>query len=176
MSDNENKTNPDANERNAAADQKSEANSVTEELKAQSEKYKNDYLYLRAEFDNFRRNNAKERQDMLKYGCERLIVELLGVVDNFERALETPVTAENLPVYTKGVEMTAKELRSVLSKFGVTEVEAKGQVFDPSVHEALSSEATTESKPGTVHRVLRKPYKLHDRLIRPAQVVVSKSP
>lgn len=147
---------------------------LAEELKAQAEKYKNDYLYLKAEFDTFRRNNAKERQEMTKYGCERLIVELLGVLDNFERALETPVTAETLGVYSKGVEMTAKELKSVLTKFGVNEIEAKGQTFDPSMHEALSSEETKESKPGTVHRVLRKPYRLHEKLIRPAQVIVSK--
>lgn len=177
MSDSENKSDKNTEENGAQGTAGADtATSLVEELKAQAEKYKNDYLYLRAEFDTFRRNNAKERQDIMKYGCERLIVELLGVVDNFERALETPVTPENMSVYTKGVEMTAKELRSVLTKFGVTEIETQGQMFDPSIHEALSSEATTESKPGTVHRVLRKPYRLHDRLIRPAQVVVSKSP
>lgn len=149
---------------------------LVEELKAQAEKFKNDYLYLRAEFDNFRRNNAKERQELIKYGSERLIVDLLGVLDNFERALETPVTQENMAVYSKGVEMTARELKSVLSKFGVSEVAAKGETFDPMIHEALSSEGTKESKPGTVHRVLRKPYKLHEKLIRPAQVVVAKLP
>lgn len=172
MSDSENKSDKTESKLEPTLDT---ANTLVEELKAQAEKYKNDFLYLRAEFDNFRRNNAKERQDMLKYGSERLIVELLGVLDNFERALETPVTQENLPIYSKGIEMTAKELRSVLNKFGVTEVEAKGQTFDPNLHEALSSEATAESKPGTVHRVLRKPYRLHERLIRPAQVVVSKA-
>lgn len=145
-----------------------------EDLKAQVEKYKNDFLYLRAEFDTFRRNTAKERQELTKYGCERLVVELLGVLDNFERALETPVTVENMGVYSKGVEMTAKELKSVLTKFGVQEVEAKGQAFDPSIHEALSAEETKETKPGSVHRVLRKPYRLHEKLIRPAQVIVSK--
>ena len=145
-----------------------------EDLKAQVEKYKTDFLYLRAEFDTFRRNTAKERQELTKYGCERLVVELLGVLDNFERALETPVTVENMGVYSKGVEMTANELKSVLTKFGVQEVEAKGQAFDPSIHEALSAEETKETKPGSVHRVLRKPYRLHEKLIRPAQVIVSK--
>lgn len=147
-----------------------------EELKAELEKHKNEYLYLRAEFDTFRRNAAKERSDLLKYGAERLIVDLLGVLDNFERALETPVSPDTISLYSKGVEMTAKEFRHVLQKFGVTELEAKGLAFDPRVHEALSSEPTIESAPGTVFRVLRKPYKLHDRVIRPAQVVVAKNP
>lgn len=146
------------------------------ELKAQVEKYKNDYLYLRAEFENYRRNVIKERADLLKYGCERLVVEVLGVLDNFERALEVKPSAENLMNYTKGVEMTQTELKSVLQKFGVSEIPSKGLAFDPTVHEALSSEETSEVKPGYISRVFKKPYKLHDKVIRPGQVVVAKEP
>lgn len=162
------------NEQKPAEQNNDGSNENIEDLKAQVDKYKNDFLYLRAEFDNFRRNNAKERQELTKFGCERLIVELLGVLDNFERALETPMSPETMSTYSKGVEMTAKELKSVLTKFGVTEVQAKGQTFDPAIHEALSAEETKETKSGSVHRVLRKPYRLHDKLIRPAQVIVAK--
>lgn len=150
--------------------------SEVDELKAQVEKYKNDYLYLRAEFDNFRRNVVKERSDLMKYGSERLLVDILGVLDNFERALEHKATPENLATYTKGIEMTQAELKSVLQKFGVTEVPSQGLPFDPAVHEALSSEETDKVKPGSVSRVFKKPYKLHDKLIRPGQVVVAKEP
>ena len=112
----------------------------------------------------------------MKYGAERIINELLNVVDNFERALEVKPTAETLQTYAKGVEMTAQELRTILQKFGVSEVPALGQNFDPATHEAISSEESTQYEPGQVSRVFKKPYKLHDKLIRPGQVVVAKKP
>jgi molecular chaperone GrpE len=150
--------------------------SEVEQLKAQIEKYKNDFLYARAEFENYRRNVIKERADLLKYGCERLIIDVLGVLDNFERALEIKPNSENLATYTKGIEMTQSELRSVLQKHGVTEISSKGLPFDPMIHEALSSEESDDIKAGHVSRVFRKPYKLHDKVIRPGQVIVAKEP
>ena len=147
-----------------------------QEAQQLAEKMKNDFLYLRAEFENYKRNTVKERSDLLKYGAERLLVDVLGVLDNFERALETKPTPETLQVYAKGIEMTAAELRAVLQKFGVSEVQSLGQNFDPNIHEALSSEETPQFEPGQVSRVFKKPYKLHDRLIRPGQVVVAKKP
>jgi molecular chaperone GrpE len=137
-------------------------------------KAKNDYLYLRAEFENFKRNAIKERSDLLKYGSERLWVDLLNVLDNFERATAAKVSAENLENYVKGVEMTYQDFKNVLSKFGVTEIPAQGAAFDPSLHEALSSEETDEVPPGHISKVFKKPYKLHERVIRPGQVVVAK--
>jgi molecular chaperone GrpE len=150
--------------------------SETDALKAQVEKFKNDYLYLRAEFENYKRNAIKERSELIKYGNERLLVDLLGVLDNFDRALEVKATADNLSTYVKGVEMTAQEFRQALQKNGVTEVPSQGQVFDPAMHEALSSEETDSVKPGHISRVFKKAYKLHDRVIRPGQVVVAKTP
>lgn len=163
--------NPDVN---GAADAKA-VDPVADAL-AQAEKFKNDYLYLRAEFDNYKKHAIKERADLLKYGSERVLIDILGVLDNFERALETKATPENLSQYVKGVELTANDLRTALTKFGVTEVPALGQNFDPAMHEALSSEETAQYQPGQVSRVFKKPYKLHDKLIRPGQVVVAKKP
>lgn len=164
-SNSENKTSPGA-----------EQSTEVDDLKAQVEKYKNDYLYLRAEFDNYRRNVIKERSDLLKYGSERLVIEILDVLDNFERALEIKATPENLATYTKGIEMTQQELKSALQKFGVSEVPAQGEPFNPAVHEALSSEETDQVQPGFICRVFKKPYKLHDKVIRPGQVIVAKEP
>lgn len=147
-----------------------------EEQKALAEKSKNDYLYLRAEFENYKRNAIKERSDLIKYSSERLIVDVLNVVDNFERALQTPPNSENLSTYAKGIEMTATELKNVLNKFGVSEVNSEKMAFDPMAHEALASEETAEVPEGHVFRVFKKAYKLHDKLIRPAQVVVAKKP
>lgn len=145
-------------------------------LQDQVEKYKNDFLYLRAEFENYKRNAIKERAETLKYGSERLINEILGVVDNFERALQVMVNQDNLNTYTQGVQMTATELKNVLVKNGVTEVQSDGQPFDPNIHEALSSEPTNEVPEGHVYRVFKKAYKLHEKVIRPAQVVVARKP
>ncbi len=160
----------------AGVDLNAEVNKQIEELKIAAEKYKNEYLYLRAEFDNFRKNSIKERSEYLKYGSERLLVEVLGVLDNFERALETKINSENYPTYAKGVEMTATELKAVLKNFGVSDVASHGAPFDPMMHEALGSEPTADVPVGHIVRVFKKPYKLHDKLIRPGQVVVASKP
>lgn len=136
-------------------------------------KYKKDYLYLAAEFENYKKNAIKERSQLLKYGSERLIREVLEVIDNFERALEITPNSENVESFAKGMELIHTELLSSLGKFGVSASNAKGLPFDPNEHEALSSEPTSEVEPGHVFRVFKKAYRLHDRLIRPAQVVVA---
>lgn len=139
----------------------------------EAEKLKNDYLYLRAEFDNYKKHMLKERSELLKFGAERFIRDLLTVVDNFERALSVQVTAESFQSFKQGVEITAQEMKSLLSKHGVQEVACEGQAFDPSVHEALSSEPTNSVPPGHISRVFQKAYKYHEKLLRPAQVVVA---
>lgn len=152
------------------------SNNEIDNLKAQVEKFKNDYLYLRAEFDNYRRNAIKERSELVKYGSERVLIDILGVLDNFERAIENKPTAENLTNYVKGIEMTQAEFKSALVKHGVSEIPSQGAAFDPSVHEALSSEESTEIKPGFITRVFKKPYKLHEKVIRTGQVIVAREP
>jgi molecular chaperone GrpE len=110
----------------------------------------------------------------VKYGAERLIVELLNFLDTFDLALQLPLTNENAGQFKQGIEMTAAELRNVLNRFGVQELDPNGKAFNPAEHEALSSEETDKVEPGHVSRVFKKAYKLHDRVIRPAQVVVAK--
>jgi molecular chaperone GrpE len=163
-------------ENNTATPPNESVASELEALKAQVEKFKNDYLYLRAEFDNYRRNMIKERSDLVKYGAERILVDILGIMDNFERAMENRPTPESLNNFVKGIEMTQSEFRSALQKHGVSEVPSLGVAFDPMVHEALSSEETVDYKPGHIARVFKKPYKLHDKVIRPGQVVVAREP
>lgn len=166
------------NSQNSAENTTPEGNASSEvqKLQEQAEKFKNDYLYLRAEFENYKRNAIKERSELIKYGGERFIRDLLEVVDNFERALQTEITAENFTTYKQGVEMTEKELKSLLHKHSVTEIPALGSPFDPTVHEALSSETSDEVQAGHVLRVFKKPYKLQDKVIRTGQVVVAKKP
>lgn len=147
------------------------------ELKTQLEKAQNDYLYLRAEFENYKKQMIKERSDYLKYGSERLVVGFLDVLDNFDRALTIdldPAKPENIESYKQGMEMTAKEFKSTLKKFSVEEVECKGQPFDPNLHEALGAEETDQIPAGHISQVFKAAYKLHERVIRPAQVIVAK--
>jgi molecular chaperone GrpE len=147
--------------------------SALELAQEEANKWKNDYLYLRAEFDNFRKHTIKERNDLIKYGAERFIRDFLEVVDNFERALSSAPTSENIASYAAGIEMIAKEIKTLLAKHGVTSEDCKGHPFDPSKHEALGTEPTNECKSGHIFRVIRAPYKFHDKLLRPAQVIVA---
>lgn len=153
-------------------------NAKTELELAQDEalKWKNDFLYLKAEFENFKRNAIKERSDLLKFGAERVSRDILEVVDNFERALQVKLVPETIQTFKVGIEMTAKELKEVLSKHGVQEVPSEGQAFNPAHHEAISSEPTTAVPAGHIARVFKKPYKLHDKIIRMGQVVVATAP
>jgi molecular chaperone GrpE len=139
-------------------------------------KVKKDYLYLRADFDNYKKGVLKERSDLLKYGSERIVTELLNVIDVFETALDMEVTAESLDKFKEGLVLTSNEFKNVLERFGVKSVDSLGKPFDPSIHEALSSDPTDDIPAGHVSRVFKKAYKLHDRLIRPAQVVVAIEP
>ncbi|MCB0419796.1 MAG: nucleotide exchange factor GrpE [Bdellovibrionales bacterium] len=166
-----------ANEsRSEGSSHKMPSNKELDELREELEKSKNEYLYLQAEYENHRRQAIKERSDLLKYGAEHLVRDLLNVVDIFDMALQTDVTPENFDQFRKGVEMTSKELLNCFERHGIKKLESHGKPFDPQVHEALSSEATDQIAAGHVHRVHKDAFKLHDRVIRPAQVVVAKEP
>lgn len=171
MSEENNSQNSTPGNADAAA-----GSSEIQKLQEQADKFKNDYLYLRAEFENYKRNAIKERSDLIKYGGERFVRELLEIVDNFDRALAVNVTPENLATYKQGIEMTATELKNLLTRHNVVEIPSDGVPFDPNIHEALSSEATDKVAAGHVARVFKKPYKMHDKVIRTGQVVVAKKP
>ena len=164
----------DQNEANGSANDAS--GSSQDAAQEEAAKWKNEFLYLKAEFENYKRHNIKERSDLLKFGAERVARDILEVVDNFERALQTKVTPETLQNFKVGVEMTAKELKEVLAKHGITEIPSEGQPFNPAYHEAISSEPTTAVPEGHVARIFKKPYKLHDKIIRMGQVVVATKP
>lgn len=142
-------------------------------MQADLDKAKKDYLYLAADFDNYRKNAVKERAEMSKFGSERFIREFLTVYDNFERALEGEVTQENLTKFREGLQLMAAEFKSLLERHGVKEVKCAGLPFDPTAYEALSAEPRTDMPPNHVATVFKKAYTLHDKLIRPGQVTVS---
>lgn len=179
MSEENTKSSDNAENADKAEAQSSQNNTSSNELKTAHEevqKWKNEYLYLRAEFENYKKNALKERSDLLKFGAERIARDVLEVMDTFERALELKVSAENLNQFKTGVEMTAKNLREALSKHGIQEIQSHAQPFNPLHHEAISSEMTTDVPEGHVSKVFKKPYKLHDKVIRMGQVIVATLP
>jgi len=131
---------------------------------------------LRADFANYQKRMQKERETERRYAPMPLIADLLGVLDNFERAIEAAEAEEASPGLLHGIRMIYEQLRDTLQRHGVQPIEADGQRFDPDVHEAVMKEETDHTPHGTVIRTLQRGYKLHDRVVRPAKVVVAAQP
>jgi len=130
------------------------------------------YLRERADLENYRKRVQKEKEEILKYGNESFILEILPAVDNLERAISH--AEEDSPVI-EGVKLTLSMLISTLKKFGVTPVETPaGTPFDPAFHQAMGQVESADQEPNTVVSEFQKGYLLNDRLLRPAMVTVSK--
>ena len=129
-------------------------------------------LRTAAEFDNFKKRAAKEREDAQKFGIERLLRDFLPVADNLERALDH-AEEHDLRQVIEGVKLVQKLHENTLAKHGVTGFSALGQPFDPTLHEALMQQES-DAPPGTVVSEMSRGYKLNDRLVRPAAVVVAR--
>jgi len=130
-------------------------------------------LRVSAEFDNYKKRTRREIDDFRKYANEALIKELLGVVDNLERAVESSKEASEDSQLLEGVNLTLKEILKIFEKFNVKPIEALEKEFDPAVHQAVLQEASENHAENTVIREFQKGYTIHDRLLRPAMVVVS---
>lgn len=144
-----------------------------EQLQAQLDEKENDYLRLRADFDNYRRRVQKDTEAAAKYRSQSLVNDLLPVLDNFERALETSATSDETKILLKGVDMVFRMFKQALETEGVQEINPEGETFDPNFHQAVMQEASDSHESGTVIQTLQKGYQLKDRIIRPAMVKVS---
>jgi molecular chaperone GrpE len=134
-------------------------------------------LRRQAEFENYRKRIERERNEIYQRGRDDVLLQLLPVVDNFERALSSLEKSEgDAEALRDGVELIHKQFVDALSKFGLKAVEAVGQAFDPHVHEAVTTEATDKHKENTVIEEFQRGYKIGDRLLRPAKVKVASSP
>lgn len=140
-----------------------------EELKALNDKY----LRLAAEFDNYKRLAQRDQRDQIRFGNEQLLKELLPVVDNLERAIKAAKTSASCDGVVKGVDLTLKQLQSVLGKFGVESIPTMGRPFDPSGHQAVASVPSAQVPEKHVVEEFQRGYRLHDRILRPAMVTVS---
>jgi len=135
---------------------------------------KNQLAYLAAEFDNFRKRAAREREAQAAFGNERLLLAVLPFLDNLERAMGQEGASED--ALLSGVRMTYDQFLSELRKFGLVQLPAQGGTFDPSLHEAIASVPWAGKPGGTILAEARKGYLLHGRLLRPAQVTVAAEP
>lgn len=135
-------------------------------------------LRTTADFDNFKKRAAREKSEAVQYANLSLIQKLLPVLDNFEMALAAAqnVNDEKLASFQSGVVMIQQQLKSALAETGLEEINAAGQPFDPNFHEAVSEQESADTPEGHVLQQLRKGYKLKERLLRPATVVVAKKP
>jgi molecular chaperone GrpE len=177
----EEKKKPDETAETPPADetaQTAESGAQTDETSAQTaqdEDLNAKYMRLAADFQNYKRRVEKEKSDVYAYANEKIAVDLLGVLDNFERALESGGGTEAADEsFATGMGLICKQLSDILLKNGVEEILCLGEEFDPSLHHAVMMEETADYESGKVSAVLGKGYKLKDRVIRPAMVKVAK--
>ena len=165
-----------SNENKEVADEDISEEISVEDLKKQAD---DRYARLMAEFQNFKKRSAKEKQDIHSYANEKIIKDLLDVLDNFERAISLmdngndDIKSDENNAMQEGISLIYSQLLEVLKKAGLEEIEALGQEFNPKFHHAVLNDPSDEFKSGEVSKVLQKGYKLNDRVIRPAMVVVS---
>ncbi len=154
-------------------------NQLEEALAAKDQEARDNWdklLRERADLENYRRRDSREKEELLNYGVKSLIEEVLPVVDNLERALEH-ANEDGLPALVEGVRMTHTMLISALKKFGVSPVEGgTGAPFDPAFHQAMAQVETADQPPNTIVQEFQKGYILKERLLRPAMVSVSCAP
>jgi molecular chaperone GrpE len=152
---------------------------LRQQLAAKEQEAKENYdRYVRqiAEAENFKKRNARERDDAIRYANEMLLKDLLPIIDNLERAIAHAASVENGKPLVEGVEMVLKGFLDVLSKFGVSQIIAVGQPFDPSKHEAIAQVVSDSHDPNVVIEELHRGYMFRDRLLRATLVSVAKAP
>jgi molecular chaperone GrpE len=157
-----------------ADDKEQNEDTLLTQLQGDLEKFRDLALRSQADFDNFRKRAAREKEDAIKYANTSFLDRLIPILDNFELGLNAARTgACNSPILA-GMDMVAKQLNDFLTASGVEPVDGEGQHFDPNLHEAVAQEESAVVPEGIIIRQLRRGYKLRDRLLRPATVVVSK--
>ena len=156
----------------AGAEKEEESKKAEEDARKAEEAESERYMRLMAEFQNFKRRVAKEKSDIHAYANEKIIGELLPVLDNFERALDAE--GGDLEAYAKGMQLIFEQLKTALENAGLEEIKAMDETFDPNVHNAVMTDNLEDKEDGTITKVLQKGYKLKDKVIRPSMVAVNK--
>jgi molecular chaperone GrpE len=150
------------------------AEGEAEKLRAEVNKYRDLALRSAADLDNYRKRMAREKEEATRYANTSFLEKLIPILDNFELGLQAAQGAAGQSAIMAGMTMVQKQLADFLAGCGVEAIEATGAKFDPNLHEAIAQEESAEVEEGVVIRQVRRGYRLRDRLIRPANVVVSK--
>ena len=146
-----------------------------EALQAERDQLKNALQRAQADLVNYRTRAEAERNDLLKYANNRLLARVLPILDELSMALDQAPKSGTPESLVEGFRLISRKLHSLLEMEGVKQIEAQGKYFDPSEHEALAQQESTDCEDGQILIVVRQGYKLHDRVLRPAQVIVAKS-
>lgn len=154
---------------------------ATDEMAALNAKAKENWdrlLRVTAEFDNFRKRAAREKEEAVRYANLKVFERLLPALDSFDMALNAAEAEEgqSSEAFHDGIRLVFQQLRSILKETGLEEIDAQGKPFDPNLHEAVSQIETDEVKEDHVVQQVRKGYRLRDRLVRPSSVIVAKNP
>lgn len=147
-----------------------------ERLRTEADRARDDLLRARAELDNIRKRAQRDVENAHKYGVERLVDALLPVKDSLDLGLDAARDTDDFKSLLAGMEMTVQLFDAALTRIGVQSISEAGVKFDPEQHQAMMMEPTTSVESGAVLRVLQKGYRLNERLVRPAMVVVAKAP
>lgn len=168
-------SNENENDEKKTAETQENAAPEAEAPRKEEVDFKAKYFYLAAEFDNYRKRMEREKENLLKYGNERVLSDLLQVVDNFERMIDMlrPDQDQKIKNMVVGLDMVRKQFLDAVTKHGLIPIESVGKEFDPNFHEAVAQEYAEGKKPNEVIKEFQKGYSLNGRLIRPSKVVVS---
>ena len=177
----ETKDNPFVEEQNEENDEKKleevaqniQVEDDEEKLKKEIDDINNKYLRLAADFDNYRKRQVQERENLIKYGAEESLKKIIPVLDTFARAKDSIEKTEDINVVKESYEVCIKQFNDVLEKMGLKKIEAKGMEFDPNIMEAVMQTPTKDYEANTVIAELQTGYKLHDKVLRPAMVNVA---
>ncbi|MDR2462424.1 MAG: nucleotide exchange factor GrpE [Verrucomicrobiales bacterium] len=167
-----NKPAPDANIEQDLAKEVDQLSELTQKIAELQDRL----LRTQADFDNYRKRMAREKDEAVKYANIDLLETLLPVIDNFELGLQATENAADAKSILLGMQMVKTQLQRFLADHDVTEIESVGQVFDPHLHEALGQQASAEHADNVIISQQRKGYKLKERLLRPAAVIVAHTP
>lgn len=150
-----------------------EVSTDSEALQEEQDRLENALRRAQADLVNYRNRMDIERADLLKYGNQRLLGRLLPILDDLDMALQQPAEDSSSESWLEGFQLINRKLHSLLEMEGVEQIEALDKPFDPAEHEALAQQQTADKEDGHVLLVVRNGYRLHDRVLRPAQVVVA---
>jgi len=168
-------TNTETEERPEEVEEVEEVD-VVERMTEEAQLNKDRWMRLAAEFDNYKKRTGREFSMLVKNAGESLISQLLPTLDNIERALQAPQTSEETKSFAQGVEMIQQQLQDTLKKAGLSEIESVEAPFDPMQHEAIMAVERDDHPADTVIEVVEKGYRLHEKVLRPAKVIVSRQP